>query len=104
MPTTQIRLGVSNASEAASLATWMRRNEQDVQPTPTHEVMGSGETVTLTLAGAAAFRAAMLVAREWIRAHKTSITVEIKGRGRVIVEGTTEIDRIVELLDEDDRG
>lgn len=61
--------------------------------------MGASEVLSVSLAGTAALRAFVTIAREWIRAHRTSIAMEVDGRGRFVVEGTTDVDHLVRLLE-----
>jgi len=92
----------ATASDAASLMAWLRRQGQEVVIIVAPGSMGAGEVIGSTLAGTAALKAFVAIAREWIRAHRTSITVEVDGRGRFEVQGTTDIDQLVALMTSQD--
>jgi hypothetical protein len=84
--------------EANDLATWLRRQGFDVSFVAEPETMGSAETLSVAIAGNAALRAMALVAREWIRAHRTRISIRLSNGDSFEVEGTTDIDQLVELM------
>lgn len=90
-----------SVSDVASLATWLRRQDQDVAVVSSEGQMGAAEVLIAFLAGSAALKTFLTVAREWIRAHRSMIAVEVEGRGRFVVEGRTDIDQLVELLSSD---
>jgi hypothetical protein len=93
-----VLLEARRADEAASLSSWLRRQgtEVDLQSQP--ERMGGGEVIVASVIGEAALRALVVISREWIRAHRTRISVRLEGRGSFEVEGTTDIDELVDLL------
>ncbi len=66
--------------------------------------MGASEILGVTVTGLAALRAFVLIAQEWIRAHRTKITLEIEGHGRLEVEGTTNVDRLLAVLERQAEG
>jgi hypothetical protein len=98
MPTFQLFITTESPSDAASLVTWLRRQQQDVTVVSAEGKMGAPEALSAALGGSAALRAFALIAREWIRAHRTRISIEVEGRGQFVVEGTTDIDDLVALL------
>lgn len=93
-----VGLTVKDASSAASLSTWLRRQGTDVAFRIPDGAMGVSETLLVACTGSAALRGLMMIAREWIKAHKTTISLEVEGRGRFTVEGTTDIDELIVAL------
>ena len=86
-----------DAEAAGSLATWMRRQHLDVSVRPAAETMGAIDIVSI-LVGAGGLRSLAQVAREWMRAHRTKLSIEIEGRGRVAIEGTIDLDEFARLM------
>jgi len=93
-------LAAERGSEAADLASWLRRQGFAVSFVAQPETMGAAETLSATVAGSAALKGLVLVAREWVRAHRTRISVRLGNGDSFEVEGTTDVDDLVELLRE----
>jgi hypothetical protein len=90
-----------DATASVSLASWVENQGFEARPGHAPGTMGAGETLSVTVVGSAALRAFVAIAREWIRAHRTKIAVRLEGGGSFVVEGSTDIDEVVELLRED---
>jgi hypothetical protein len=96
-------LAVERGDEAADLAAWLRRQGFAVSFVAQPETMGAAETLSAAVAGSAALKGLVLVAREWVRAHRTRISVEMGNGDSFEVEGTTDVEDLIELLRESDR-
>lgn len=95
-----VQFEAGRAGEAASLLSWLLRQETEVSYAAAPQTMGGGEVLTAVVVGGAALRGLVLVAREWIRAHRTRISVRLEGKGSFEVEGTADVDELVALLRE----
>jgi len=93
-------LAVERGDEVADLAAWLRRQGFAVSFVARPETMGAAETLSATVAGSAALKGLVLVAREWVRAHRTRISVRLGNGDSFEVEGTIDVDDLVELLRE----
>lgn len=99
-----IVLITEGATEAASLAGWMKRQGYEVSVISVADRMGPSETLSLSVAGAAIARAALMTVREWIRARQTTVTLEIDGRGRFTAAGPAELSELIGALAPADAG
>lgn len=97
-PNYRLNFRTQTASDAADLTTWFGRQSVTTATEAQPGTMGLGEVVSCTAAGSAALPAIVAVAKEWIRAHRTTVTLEIEGRGSFLVEGTTDIESLVAAL------
>jgi hypothetical protein len=61
--------------------------------------MGAGETIAVAVSSTATIRGALLIVREWLKANRKRVVVEIDGVGRIEAEGPVDIDALVERLD-----
>lgn len=93
-------LAVERGGEVADLAAWLRRQGYAVSFVARPETMGAAEVLSATVAGSAALKGLVLVAREWVRAHRARISVRLGNGDRFEVEGTTDVDDLIELLRE----
>jgi hypothetical protein len=94
----RVLFALDDASSSASLATWLERRGVDVSPGAPEGSMGAGEALSCAVIGSTALRAAVAVAQDWIRAHHTKISVQVQGRGSFEIEGSTDIDQLLDLL------
>ena len=97
MATYEVTATATTASAAASLSTWLRRQGYAVSFVLADGTMGTSDVLLATVSGGVGLRAFALVAREWVKAHKTKLTLELQGRGKLVVEGTTDIERLVSV-------
>lgn len=88
----------STPAHAGSLLSWLTRQGQAARITASVGTMGGAETISMSVVGLAVLRSALLIVREWISAHRVTITVTVDGTGSFKVEGTEDIDRLLHLL------
>lgn len=89
----------ASATDASDLADWLSQAGVNSTPVVGERAMGASETISVAAGALAAVSAALAVVREWIKAHRKVITLELDGRGRIHVEGTDDIDRLLESLE-----
>lgn len=100
MESYEVLLSVPTPGQAGTLARWLTREGYAAGPVMSPGHMGTSETLAMTVTGASSLRAALALAREWVWANRVSISVSINGRGKVTVDGTTDIDHLLAVLTE----
>lgn len=95
---TRIEVHAGDAVAAADLAEWLTAKGVTTAIGHDPSIMGTAETISMIVSGAAGLRGGFMVLREWIRARRTTVTVKTPGGLEYEITSSTDDESLVELI------